>query len=273
MAELKLQIFYLNGELTHAYLPEEIVKKHNLNALFGPSNLKWKKGVNFTTPMEYMSDKSRKKIIKAVDYAKDELKYQFELNESLDEKTFLEWYRLYESNITSKDTGELRVDKDWYTKKAEESKNYGSIIIKDMNNKIIGGILVSRKEDSMSCSYRAHEYIRIKDSSLAAILEYLIDEYALKFNYKLITRGTDPNLYGVRLNLGLNDFKLQYHFTPTPLDGSSNYYPRYLIFFKKYPEVFTYVYEEGNMEKIKPIKLIGEELDKYTYSIEALNFK
>lgn len=241
-------------------------QEKKIPGLFGPSHITWKKQVS-SVPLSNLSEKSLNKITNAIEFAKTNLNYKFELKKNLDKDEYLEWLKLYEKQISNKEAGNVYLYPEWYDKFAQKN-DYGSIFIKDENSKIIGGVLVSRQKDSVSCSYRAHEYIHIKDSNLGSIIEYYIDVFAIENNAVNITRGSDPNCYGIRTSIGLHDFKEKHGYTPEALDGSYTYYPRYLVLLKAFEALITYTYDE-NKNLVKQ-ELNAEELKKYTTDINQI---
>lgn len=249
----RIEYFLIDNLPAYAYIPYEFALKNNINTGYiGPRNLKWRKLVNFDTPLQYFSEKNRKKVFKAKEYSINELGYQYQLNKIIKHEDFTEWLILYNKNIEKKEMGIIRINEEWF-EKTQNSNKYGSIFIKDANNKIIAGAIVNidRVSNEISCDYRAHEYLKIKDSSLSALVEMCLDEYAINGRYKTIRRGTDENLYGIRLNLGLMEFKKYYNFTPFALDHNSNYYKRVLVFFREYKNIVTYEYSDDGVNLIQ----------------------
>ncbi len=242
----KLELNYIGGEIAYANMPLDLAIYLGVNSTYyGPSNLTWKKQVDFTSPLEYLGKDELKRVLKGKEYAEQVSGITINLNESIIKEEFIEWVPLYRKNIDSKNIGVPWIDESWYDKQSQKAlSKYGSIIIKDSSNKVIGGAFVSKssKNNSISCDFRAHEYIKYKDTSLSAIIEYSLDAYALKYGFSLITRGTDENLYGLKLSTGLYEFKKHYHFNPYALDTHGSYYPRVTIFFKEYSNLLTLSY-------------------------------
>lgn len=248
----RLEVFYIDNLPAYAYLPFEFAKRNNIrNGYIGPRNIKWQKKVNFSSPLEYLSEKTKKKVLRAKEYALSILSYKIESNQTLNHADFTEWLSLYNKNIEKKELGISKIDANWF-EKIQDTNKYGSLFIRDASNKIIAGVIIriDKLKNEISCDYRAHEYLKIKDSSLSAILEMCIDEYALSGGYKSIVRGTDENLYGIRLSVGLMEFKKHYGFTPTAMDYNSTYYNRVLIFFKEFNNIITYEYSKGGVTEM-----------------------
>jgi hypothetical protein len=253
MPDNKIEIFYVNNKPAYCYIPTHLrldgIEK--LSGLIGPSNLSWKKQVTFNSPLEYISAKRLKRIKKALIQAEKD--FSIILSESLSQSDYDDWFILYSNSMASKETGIVRLTPNWY-QKHEDPEKLGSIMIREnTTQRLIGGVIIikNKGQSKIQCAYRAHEHIHIKDSSLASIIEYYIDQYALTYGWKLITRGTDSNIYGIRLNIGLHDFKQSNGFVPFPLDTSSNYYPRKLVFFQPYDEILTYIYDESSETGIR----------------------
>lgn len=248
----RLELFYIDNKPAYAYLPWEFAVRNNITTAYsGPRNIKWKKEVIFKEPLEYLSEGTRKKIMKARKHADNELLYSFEFSQNINQNEFAEWLELYNKNIEKKELGIPKIDMKWF-EKAKETNKFGSIFIKNSERRIIAGAIIGidRFREEISCDYRAHEYIRIKDSSLSALLEMCIDEFALEMKAKTIVRGTDENLYGIRLGLGLMEFKEYYGFKAYPMDYNNTYYKRALIFFNKFNKVVTFGYDQdGNLTK------------------------
>jgi len=242
----KLELNYIDGAIAYASMPLDLAIYLGVDTTYyGPSNLTWKKQVDFSTPLEYLRKDELKRVLKGIEYAEQNAGIKIYLNENINKEDFIEWVNLYKRNIDKKQIGVPWVNMDWYNKQSQKTlSSYGSIIIKDESNKIIGGAFIkkSAKNNSLSCDFRAHEYIKYKDTSLSAIIEYSIDAYALKYGYNLITRGTDENLYGLKLSTGLYEFKKHYHFNPYALDTHGSYYPRVIVFLKEYTNLLTFNY-------------------------------
>jgi hypothetical protein len=269
MTESKLELFFIDGQPSHANVPISLAKELNLKGIYGPSSISWRKEVNFKSPLEYLSNKTQKRVLKAIEYLKEEMHYSIESVDRLTYEDYLEWLEVYDNLMFRKGMETIKLTPKWFTSNPK-AKNYGAIFIRDETNKIIGGVLIEKQNNSqISCSYRAHDYLRIKDSSLSAIIEYYIDLYALEHNSKSIIRGTDTNLYGVRLSMGLNDFKLNYNFIPHAKDYTGSYFPRYLIFFKLYEKILTYIYDDKS-NGIIPKIYEENELREYTQDISKL---
>jgi len=232
----------------YAFLPYEWAIENNISGIAGPRNLMWEKKVTFSSALEYMSPSSSKKIFKAREFAEKELGYTFHLNEGMEKEDYVAWVQLYRKNLGKKEFGVAWISEDWYDRE-QHKVQYGSIFIKDNKGKVIAGVMMNKKTliKMVSCDFRAHEYIKIKDSSLSALLEMCIDEYALKYGFNTITRGTDENIYGIRISKGLADFKKSYHFVPHPLDASASYYKRVLVFFEKFTNIMTFEYSDSGI--------------------------
>lgn len=243
--ESKIEIFLMHNEPSHVYIPKDLADKNKLKGIYGPSNLKWEKEVTYTTPLEYLSSKSSKRILKAYEHSIEQEKWQYEIGGKLDLEIFKEWYELYKKTILSKDSGELKISPTWIESK--DLSRIRTILIRDAEDTLLAGMLIDiTSSETISCSYRAHEYIHIKDSSIAHILEMCLDQFAIESNFKLITRGTDTNLYGIRLSSGLAEFKSSFGFKPRALDYKSSYYPRVLLFLKEYEKILSFEYSINN---------------------------
>lgn len=267
IGESKVELFYINGELSHAFIQEDLATEKNIKGIFGPSNIRWEKVVNFTTPLEH-SHKKAKRSEKAIEFMLGN-GYEILEQKPIQDEIFNQWYELYKENINKKEVGVLHLNENWLTE-SESSKNSTGIFFRK-EGKIIAGVVLIPFSDgkSFQCAYRAHVYEKIKDSSISEILEYLIDKFAIENQFKLITRGTDSNLYGIQLKTSLNDFKKQYGFKATPLDSKGHYYPRYLIFFKSYEQVVTYTYGENRTLEEKVLN--QDDIKEFTYDLSILN--
>lgn len=259
--ESKIEIFFEHNEPSHIYLPKELADKKNISGIYGPSNIKWVKDVDYSEPLIYLSDKNRKRIMKAYEHTTENLKWSFQIGDRLSEELFKEWFELYTKNVLSKNTGELRIQSNWF--KTKDPERLRSIFIRDSEGKLIAGMLIEiTNSKTISCSYRSHEYIHVKDSSVAHILELCLDTFAIENNFKIITRGADTNLYGVRLSPGLAEFKSNFGFKPTPLDQKSSYYPRVLLFLKPYENILTFIYSDKR-KSITPTILDLETIEPF----------
>ncbi|MEO6729176.1 MAG: hypothetical protein ABIM99_04610 [Candidatus Dojkabacteria bacterium] len=268
VGESEIDLFYIDGELSHGYVDEDLATVKNIKGIFGPSNIRWEKEMNYSTPLEFSSKKA-KRTEKAIEYI---LANGYEIIEQnpIGQATYSEWYELYKANINNKEIGVIHLQEDWLI--ANPTVTSTGLFIKQ-NGKIIAGIILieEKVKQSFQCAFRAHVYEKVKDSSIAEILEYMIDQFAINHSYKLITRGTDPNIYGVRLKASLNDFKKQYGFVAKPLDYKGHYHPRYLIFFKEYEEILTYTYKDKSVNTdIEEKVFTKEELAQYTYPASIL---
>lgn len=259
----EVEIIYLKGEPAYGSYSKELANSINLDtALFGPSTISWEKFVDYSTPLEYLGLKEVKKIDKSLSYAQ-ELGISINLNEKVTEDDYSQWIQIYKNNIQEKETGTVWIDENWLQNLPSKiAEKYGSIIIKDKQNKVLGGALIKRKEkeNTISCDFRAHEYIKFKDSGLSALIEYALDAYAIKFGYKRITRGADENLYGIRLARGLEEFKRHYRFKPIPLDNHGSYRPRVLVFFQEFENILTYCYKNNEVNKELEAKSISKTI-------------
>lgn len=262
-AEQKIEIIYLGGKPAYANIMYDLLSGKDINFLYGPTNLKWEKKLS-EKELESLSNSSLKEILKGDNFL-NENGYKVVYEEALPEGLYTNWLRLYRSNIEQKEFGNIYIDETSFKDKIDR----GGIFILDPNNSVIGGVILTIKKDYISCDYRAHEYTKIKNTSLAALLELYIERFARQLGKKTIKRGTDPNIYGPRVGTGLHDFKVRYGFKPFALDGTYTYYPRGLVLFQEFEKVITYQYTQGASSELSLLELDKEDCSKYLYDIRT----
>ena len=129
--------------------------------------------------------------------------------EFLTQESFKAFYKVYKKNIGEKKRGIMTLHKAWYAKRSHDACGVFAI----RKKKIIGGILLKKKRNSMSFCYSSSEkpYFGINDFlNVHAIV------YTKELGFSHIIRGQDTNLYGHHLSPGLYLFKKSLGFSIQP---------------------------------------------------------
>ncbi|MEO6729178.1 MAG: hypothetical protein ABIM99_04620 [Candidatus Dojkabacteria bacterium] len=134
--------------------------------------------------------------------------------ESISLGEFEEWLIGYNNFIASLPHGNNNIPEDWFN--TNSSKHIGIFLFEKNTNKIIGGTLVKKFNDSsrLSMSYAWYrDDVRQAGGSTRIVTEVI--KYAIANEFKLVSFGQDSNLYGGHLPIGLMEFKKSWQTKPS----------------------------------------------------------
>lgn len=184
-----------------------------------PERLRWQKSISEDILQSFGSNGKSKITALLKKHQEYGISYTFEpLQEN-----FFDWFiPLYTHRIESKTTPRVH---DVYTKTFVNPPHhfpYVSLTLKEAGVPI-GGTIFSVREDRVSIAFRAfgpkwqHNTNRC---SPALFGEYLVDEYTKSLGLAQLIHGSDTNIYGEHLDIGVAIFKLSVGCNPILLPES-----------------------------------------------------
>ena len=179
----------------------------NINCAY-PQKISWRIDIsNYKDSLNPFSDKTRKRISKAKKLL-DEQGYMIRC-EDLSEKLINQFVYIYNHHIGK--LGGLVHDvkeKIFNNPPHKFPYKFFNIYHKEI---YVGGLIFSDRGDHLVVAYKAIPHrLNIKiPISLSYIAETYLYKYALDNNKMYIRRGSDRNLYGIELSIGLALYKLQ----------------------------------------------------------------
>jgi hypothetical protein len=162
----------------------------------------------------------------------------------LKKNTFEEWLDLYETHLSEKEKGIIKINKDWINIK----KDVVGILARK-NNELMGGIIAKKiyEKDMLEIAYSAFN----KDYSKLGINDYLnvkTISLAAESGFKCIKRGRDTNLYGYHLSTGLYLFKKSLGFKIIPAKEKLDILTKINNFNKFEDQIFFVSYNKKGFE-------------------------
>ncbi len=191
--------------------------------------------VDIDTYLKSLTRKRRKWIYRARRAFED-----FELikEEKISDELFLEWFKIYKENIKGMNIGVERISEN----KFREKKNMAGIFLKK-GRKMMGGVLLTKKKDSISISFIAskQEFFR---ENINEFLYFSVILFAKELNYSKVEMGIESNLYGHHLSLGLYLFKKSFGFRVEPKEKYGRVLTK-IVNFDKFNDVFMVGFDDG----------------------------
>ena len=181
-----------------------------------PMQIAWRKKLSIKDHIidQIPSKRARKQLnsdIKKISQLGIEIQVLPEINQEIFEK----WLTLYEKIISSKEKGDVLVDKDWLNRKKEKGKKVGAILAYTKRN-LIAGDLFFEVSGILCEGYGISEKISGLSGGLSQLLDYYFLSYAKDNKYQEVSFGQDTNFYGFDLSEGLINYKAKFGFTPIP---------------------------------------------------------
>lgn len=129
----------------------------------------------------------------------------------LTKESFDLFLKIYKNNLTEKERGIIILKKDWYHKR----KDIACGVFAKRHNKIIGGILLAKRKNTVSFCFSSSEK-KYFDIGINDYLNINAIMFVKELEYSYIIRGQDTNMYGHHLSPGLYLFKKSLGFQIQP---------------------------------------------------------
>lgn len=217
---------------------------------------------------EYISSLGRNKrkgILRALKTCRN-AGIEIRTEEPIANKTFLEWEKIYDDNISKKKIGLKRIG----IRRFKEVQPRTAGVFAYKNGNLIGGILLRHKKFLMHGEPNHKLSISLSSSDskyflygVNEALNFEVIKYCQKNKIKFLERGMDSNLYGHYLNPGLYTFKksLGYRIASRPKYG---YCWTKIINFEKFDDhIFFVAQTKSELEGILIFKKTLPNVKEY----------
>ena len=216
---------------------ELVTQAREKNFLFKPFRLLWIMEIPVTTDEYFaqLSSKQRKNIKRSIrSFQSASLTLRFE--EHLNSQSYRVWLELYRKVIGGMNIGNVVATESFFDKKKD---SLVGIFLQDSQNNLCGGTIAQLHSDDMFVCKFGVIHPNYRHLDLTRYLDFEAMQLARRLGCSIFSLGTDTNLYGYHLSVGLYLYKKTFGVHPVPrqvIDPNSIDVLQKITNFKKFSE-------------------------------------